>query len=108
MEFSDIDRDELAQFFKELEHAKMPFGRFGPKDFPPSGVHLVDLSYEYLDWFQKQGFPKSRLGELMEMVYQVKAVGADMIFSPLQKVRGGRRPLNKTKVKPCIKPPQDE
>ncbi len=98
MNFSDIDREELAQFFKELENATMPFGKFGPKDYPPNGVHLVDLSYEYLDWFQKQGFPKSRLGELMEMVYQVKEVGADMIFSPLQKARGGRRPLTKARI----------
>lgn len=97
MEFTDIDRDELADLLKSLENAYMPFGRFGPKDYPPHGVPLMDLPYEYLAWFQQQGFPTGRLGELLEMVFQIKAAGAECIFAPFQKKRGGRTPLHKSR-----------
>lgn len=73
----------------------MPFGMFGPKDYPPAGVPIIDLPPEYLGWFKERGFPKGRLGELMEMVFEVKASGADEVFAPIRLKNGGRFKLRK-------------
>lgn len=97
MSEENLDRLQLAQYFKELESASMPFGRFGPEFFPPHGIALIDLPYEYLEWFKQEGFPRGRLGELMEMVYQVKSVGAGEVFTKIRVKKGGRMSLHKRK-----------
>ena len=56
----------LAEALVQLEFAHMPFGRYGPERFPPRGVPLVDLPAEYLAFFAARGFPRGRLGELIE------------------------------------------
>ena len=73
----------------------MPFGKFGPKDYPPRGVPIIDLPPEYLAWFQERGFPPGRLGELMAMVFEIKQSGADAVFQPLRAANGGRTRLRK-------------
>ena len=60
---------------------RIPFGKFGPDFFPPSGVLLCDLPYEYLRWFAAKGFPRNRLGQLMSVVYQIKRDGAEAVFN---------------------------
>jgi uncharacterized protein (DUF3820 family) len=74
----------------EISHARMPFGKFGIKAYPPSGVPLMDLPIEYLAWFKERGFPKGRLGELMAHVCEIKEVGMDSVFDPLREAKGGR------------------
>lgn len=95
MEFTDIDRDDFRHNLLEIGKTRMPFGKFGPKDYPPQGVPLMDLPTEYLMWFKERGFPKGRLGELMEMVYEIKGVGMDVVFEPLRKANGGRYDIRK-------------
>lgn len=75
-------REELAGYLAELEHYRMPFGRY--KNHP-----LHALPYEYLHWFVEKGdgFPSGRLGELMEFVYHTKASGSEIVFSRLGKRR---------------------
>ena len=90
----DID-EETIKLINDANRIKMPFGRFGPEQFPPEGVPICDLPYEYLAWFRKKSFPKGRLGEVMEFVYALKADGADALFDPLRKARGGRTSLRK-------------
>ena len=90
-----ISREDLAALLDELEGYFMPFGRYGPKHFPPDGIPLYDLSAEYLHYFKVKGFPRGRLGELMEFVYQAKLDGADVIFDSLRARNGGRRSLRK-------------
>jgi uncharacterized protein len=87
------DRDDLRKMLSDVGKMYMPFGKFGPKKFPPRGVPLCDLPPEYLHWFKCKGFPKGRLGELMEIVYQAKADGADAIFDQIRAKNGGRHPL---------------
>ena len=77
----------------------MPFGMFGPKDYPPRGVPIIDLPPEYLAWFKERKFPKGRLGELMEMVFEVKLCGADGVFAPIRQANGGRFSIRKRKKK---------
>jgi uncharacterized protein (DUF3820 family) len=83
----------LARDLAEIERSHMPFGRFGPERFPPRGVPIYDLPFEYLAWFAKTGFPKGRLGELLQVVYAIKRDGADRAFAPLRARRGGRTRL---------------
>lgn len=75
----------------------MPFGKFGIKEYPPSGVPIMDLPPEYLVWFKDRGFPKGRLGELMAEVEAIKAVGMDSLFDPLRQANGGRFSLRAAK-----------
>lgn len=39
----------------ELVAMKMPFGKY-------KGTLLCDLPVSYLEWFQREGFPKGKLG----------------------------------------------
>lgn len=86
-------RIQLEAVFARLETLRMPFGRYGPKSCPPGGAPLYDLPYEYLAWFARKGFPRGELGELMALVYELKAAGADAAFDPLRQRAGGRASL---------------
>ncbi len=99
MEFTDIDRDDFRNLLMEIGDMMMPFGRFGPADFPPRGLPIMDLPPEYLQWFAERGFPKGRLGELMQSVCEIKSVGMDSVFDPLRQARGGRVSVRKRKNK---------
>jgi len=89
----DLGR-RMAADLEEIGRTHMPFGKFGPKFCPPSGVPIYDLPAEYLMWFaNKSGFPRGRLGELLRMVYQMKADGSDAVFDVLRKRHGGRTSL---------------
>lgn len=94
----DIDPDDLAKRMAadlaEIERTRMPFGRFGPKFCPPDGVPIYDLPAEYLMWFaNKAGFPKGKLGRLLEIVYHMKADGSESAFDGMRRRNGGRTPL---------------
>lgn len=82
----------MAEDLAEIERTCMPYGKFGPQFHPPHGVPLYDLPAEYLSWFahKPDGFPKGRLGRLMEIVYHMKADGSDMAFEPMRRRAGGR------------------
>lgn len=76
-----LQRD-LVRFLDDLLRYRMPFGRY-------QGAYIDDLPYEYLHWFEERGggFPRGRLGELMNFVYQTKSVGAEIVFAELKKIR---------------------
>jgi uncharacterized protein (DUF3820 family) len=93
-----MDGDDLLEKMRlDLEaigRTNMPFGKFGPANFPPDGVPLYDLPAEYLAWFaSKGGFPKGKLGRLMGIVYQMKVDGSDAVFDPFRRKAGGRTKL---------------
>nr|WP_297306138.1 DUF3820 family protein [uncultured Flavobacterium sp.] len=57
----------------ELAHTKMPFGKF-------EGRYLIDLPEHYVVWYRGKGFPKGKLGEQLQLVYELKLNGLeDMI-----------------------------
>jgi uncharacterized protein (DUF3820 family) len=89
-DFTAIDREDFRSLLVEIAATRMPFGKFGIKEYPPSGVPIMDLPEEYLLWFKERGFPKGRLGELMAQVCEIKAVGMDSVFDPLRHAAGGR------------------
>ena len=95
MDFKGIERENFRDILAAIGNTLMPFGRFGPKDFPPRGLPIMDLPEDYLAWFQQRGFPNGWLGELLEVVWGIKDVGMDSVFDPIRKVRGGRRSIRK-------------
>ena len=78
-----------AAVLEQISRYHMPFGMFGPKNYPPHGVPIYDLPAEYLAWFALNGFPAGRLGELLRIVYQTKADGCDAIFDAIRREAGG-------------------
>ena len=95
-----FDGDGFRDTLTEIVRFRMPFGKYGPSNYPPSGVPLYDLPVEYLSWFKaKGGFPKGRLGELMEIVHALKVDGSDAVFDPIRSKAGGRTKLRPERKK---------
>ncbi len=64
---------------KEIVINKMPFGKF-------EGYFLCDLPISYLEWFKRQGgFPKGKIGILLETVYEIKLNGLDELLFELKR-----------------------
>ncbi|MCJ8167337.1 DUF3820 family protein [Pontibacter sp. E15-1] len=64
----------------DLVQYKMPFGKY--KD-----VLLCDLPVSYLEWFQREGFPKGKLGMQLATLYEIKINGLGYLLEPLKKKR---------------------
>lgn len=94
MDGQGMDREAFARMLEEIARTRMPFGRYGPERYPPEGLPLDELPLEYLQWFLDHGggFPKSRLGQLMRLVYEAKSTGMDEVFQLGRMKRGGRTP----------------
>ena len=64
----------------ELVTMKMPFGKY-------AGRLLSDLPVHYLEWFQREGFPKGRLGMQLATLYEIKTNGLEEILHKLKRMR---------------------
>lgn len=96
---TEIDREDFRNLLVEIGKTRIPFGKYGIKEYPPAGVPIMDLPEEYLFWFHAKGFPKGRLGELMAHVCEIKVVGMDSVFDPIRQANGGRFKLRLTRRK---------
>jgi len=74
MELQQPDKKFLIQ----LAHTKMPFGKY-------KGRYLIDLPEYYVVWFHGQGFPKNKLGNMLEMVYTLKLNGLEDLVRTIHK-----------------------
>lgn len=63
----------------DLVTMKMPFGKYKDRI-------LCDLPEFYLTWFKRKGFPKGKLGILLETLYEIKLNGLEYLFEPLRKL----------------------
>ena len=61
----------------ELVTMKMPFGKYKDRI-------LCDLPEPYLLWFQRNGFPKGKLGILLSTLYEIKLNGLEYLLEPLR------------------------
>ena len=64
--------DDQKAFLLALAKAKMPFGKY--KDY-----YLIDLPEYYVVWYYNKGFPKGKLGEMLQTVYELKLNGLEDI-----------------------------
>lgn len=68
------------QLLQDLVTMQMPFGKY-------KGRVLCDLPESYLIWFQREGFPPGKLGELIATLYEIKLNGLEYLLQPLKKKR---------------------
>jgi hypothetical protein len=61
----------------ELVQMKMPYGKY-------RGRFLCDLPEPYLVWYKDKGFPKGKLGMLLETLYEIKLNGLEYLLQPLR------------------------
>ncbi len=66
--------DALRIAWDDICKAYMPFGKH-------KGLRLVDLPEPYVVWFSKKGFPKGKLGEQLQLVYDIKVNGLEHLFN---------------------------
>ncbi len=71
------EKDNLHEQLLELADYRMPFGKY-------KGSRLVDLPEPYVVWFAQKGFPNGKLGELMQIVYEIKLNGLEYLFEPFR------------------------
>ena len=62
----------------ELVKTEMPFGKY-------KSTLLSNLPVSYLEWFARKGFPKGKLGMLLQTVYEIKLNGLGDLLEPLKK-----------------------
>lgn len=65
-----------GNMLKELVSMKMPFGKY-------KGTVLRRLPVSYLEWFARKGFPKSKLGMLLQCLLEIKMNGLEDLLDDL-------------------------
>ena len=56
---------------------KMPFGKY-------KGTVLKSLPVSYLEWFARKGFPKSKLGNLLQCLLEIKMNGLEGLLREIE------------------------
>ena len=59
-----------------LVKTKMPYGRY-------KETLICHLPVSYLEWFNRKGFPKDKLGTLLNTMYEIKLNGLEFLLKPL-------------------------
>ncbi len=65
-------------FLVKLAHTKMPYGKYKDR-------YLINLPEYYIVWYKNKGFPKGKLGEMLETVYTLKVNGLEELIRNIQK-----------------------
>ncbi|MEO6669953.1 MAG: DUF3820 family protein [Ferruginibacter sp.] len=65
------------QLLLQLVKMEMPFGKY-------KGRLLHKLPVSYLEWFSQKGFPKGKLGTLLETLYEIKLNGLEYMLEGLK------------------------
>lgn len=68
-----------SEILKELIRQKMPFGKY--KDWV-----IADLPVSYLEWFQREGFPKGKLGVLLATMLEIRMNGLEFLIQGLRRL----------------------
>ena len=67
-----------GELILQLVKMEMPFGKY-------KGTILCNLPVSYLEWFNRKGFPKGKLGILLQTLYEIKLNGLEYLLQPLKK-----------------------
>jgi len=66
------------EFLIKLAHTQMPYGKYKGRD-------LINLPEHYVVWYRNKGFPKGKLGEMLETVYTLKVNGLEELIRNIKK-----------------------
>ena len=64
-------------FLVQVANTKMPFGKF-------KGSFLIELPEYYLVWYRNKGFPKGKIGVMLETIFEIKRNGLEEIIYNLK------------------------
>lgn len=65
------------QLLLQLTSMQMPYGKY-------KGTVLCNIPVYYLEWFQRKGFPKGKLGILLQTMLEIKMNGLEYLLDPLK------------------------
>ncbi len=63
----------------ELINTRMPFGKYKDR-------RICDLPEDYILFFQRKGFPKGKIGMLLQTMYEINLNGLRGLLDPLKKM----------------------
>ena len=63
---------------QKLLSTAMPYGKH-------KGQIIADLPGNYLNWFAREGFPKSEIGRLLQLMQEIDHNGLSDLLEPLRK-----------------------
>lgn len=66
-----------GNMLRDLVIMKMPFGKY-------KGTVLKKLPISYLEWFARKGFPKSKLGMLLQCLLEIKINGLENLLDNIK------------------------
>lgn len=66
-----------GNMLRDLVIMKMPFGKY-------KGTVLRKLPISYLEWFARKGFPKSKLGMLLQCLLEIKMNGLENLLNNIK------------------------
>lgn len=61
-----------------LVSTRMYFGKY-------KGALLCDLPEYYLSWFRQRGLPTGKLGQQLELMYEIRLNGLEHLLEPLRR-----------------------
>ncbi len=64
----------------ELVETEMPYGKY-------KGLKLYKLPEPYLAWYKAKGFPRGKIGMLLESLYEIKLNGLEYLLENLAKMK---------------------
>lgn len=71
---SGVNPDDL----NKLVTVAMPFGKY-------KGTLIADLPGNYLNWFAREGFPKTEIGRLLALMQEMDHNGLKPLLDPLRR-----------------------
>lgn len=63
----------------QLIEVKMPFGKY-------KGTLLKNIPISYLEWFNRKGFPKGKIGIQLQTLYEIKLNGLEYLLDNIQNI----------------------
>ena len=60
----------------QVVRMEMPYGKY-------KGTLICRLPMFYLEWYKRTGFPKGKIGILLETIYEIKLNGLEDLLKPL-------------------------
>jgi len=66
------------KYLIRLANTKMPYGKYKDR-------FLIDLPEYYMVWYNNKGFPKGQLGEMLQLVYEIKINGLEHLIHNIKK-----------------------
>jgi uncharacterized protein len=69
-----------GNMLREIVTMQMPFGKY-------KGTVLKSLPVSYLEWFARKGFPKSKIGNLLQCLLEIKQNGLEDLLKEIEKFK---------------------